>query len=151
VIVEFLDFQCPYCRVSHAHVQKLIADDPELKVVYRPIVLLDRGDSTVSRDAALMALAAAGQGRYAAFQDSVLTTNGRITQQSLVGSVRQARLNEVRTATDMRSDKVGAALRRNMELAGALGINGTPTYIVGDDIVIGADESALDAAIARLR
>jgi protein-disulfide isomerase len=150
VVVEFLDFRCPFCRSSHAHMKMLLKTNPELKIVYRPVVFLDReGSEPLSLQAALFAMAAAKQGRYTAFHDAVFTAPGRLSQETLVAAARQAGLAEAQTVRDSASEEIRQTLLQNMEFARSLSVSGTPSFVIGGEVIIGADLIRLDAAIAK--
>lgn len=150
VLVEFFDYACPYCRASHADVQRLIAEDKNLKVVYRDFPVL----SPASEEAAQASLAAATQGKYLAFHDRMFEGQGRVTREKVVATVRAAGLNEKATAKDMASPAVKAELAKNLELGRALGLTGTPSYVVGNQLLggaVGYDELKKAVAAARAK
>ena len=152
-LVEFFDFRCPYCRKSHSDLKQLIASDPNLKVVYRDLPILDQqGSEPLSRRAALMALAAARQGRYTEMHDAIFNVPGRVTQEKLVEAARKAGVDEKRLAKDMNDPALQQELNKNLQLGGNLGLSGTPTYIIGDQIISGAVSlDDLKDAIAKAR
>ena len=133
-LVEFFDYACPYCRAGHADVKRLIADDPKLRVVYRDFPVL----SEQSGEAALASLSAASQGRYAAFHDRMFEVPGKVAHERTIAMVRAAGLDEMRTARDLTNPALKAEVKKNLDLGRALGLTGTPTYIVGDKILSGA-------------
>jgi protein-disulfide isomerase len=148
VLVELFDYACPYCRTAHEDLQRLIRDDPGLKVVYRDFPVL----SAESEEAALASLAAARQGRYAAFHDALFESSGRLTRQRIIAAVRAAGMDEHQASRDMKSAELAAEIRKNQELARALGVTGTPTYLVGSRILAGAvGYDALKEAVAQAR
>ncbi len=147
-LVEFFDYACPYCRAAHADVKRLVAADPKLRVVYREFPVL----SEASGEAALAALSAARQGRYAAFHDRQFEVPGHVEHERTVALVRAAGLDERRTAADLADPKLKAEIRRNLDLGRALGLTGTPSFVVGDRILSGAvgyDRLAEAVAAAR--
>ncbi len=147
-LVEFFDYACPYCRAAHADIKRLIAADPKLRVVYRDFPVL----TPESGEAALAALAAARQGRYLPFHDRMFETDGKVTHERTVALVRAAGLDERRTAADLASPALKAEITKNLDLGRALGLTGTPTFIVGDRILSGAvGYDKLAAAIAAAR
>lgn len=149
VLVEFFDYACPYCRASKADVDRLIAEDKKLKVVYRDFAVL----GPASEEAAMASLSAARQGKYKAFHNAMFA-GGRPSHERIITTVRQARLNEVQTARDLSSSTLKAELQKNLELGRALGLTGTPAYVVGDRILSGAvgyDELKKAIAEARAR
>jgi protein-disulfide isomerase len=148
VLVEFFDYACPYCRSMNEDVGRLLKEDDKLKVVWRDFPVL----GPASEQAALASLSAARQGRYRAFHEALFSL-GRPTQESIIAAVRRARLNELQTARDMSGATMKAELRKNHELGRALGLTGTPAYVIGDRVLSGAvgyDElkKAIEAARA---
>lgn len=149
-LVEFFDYNCPYCRVSHPDVQRLLREDSKLRVVYRDFPVL----GPASEEAALASLSAAKQGRYVAFYNRSFEAPGRPNHERTIQMVRAAGLNEQQTASDMNSAGMKNEIKKNLELGRALGLTGTPSYVVGDKILSGAvgyDELKKAVAAARNR
>lgn len=147
VLVEFSDYACGYCRHSVADVEALIAANPDLKVVLREFPIL----SPQSADAARMALAAAEQGRFAAFHKTMFET-GRPSPQAIEQAARKAGMDLERARKVMASKKVEAELQRNQAIADKLGISGTPSWVIGEQAFSGAvGRDALAKAIADAR
>jgi protein-disulfide isomerase len=148
VVVEFFDFNCPYCRQGAADVAKLLEADARVKVVFRDFPVL----GPESEIAAMAALSAAQQGRYGPFYDRMFGTPGRATLEKVIATVRQAGLNENRAAADLQSKTLRAEIDRNLQLGRALGLTGTPSYIIGDRILSGAVGLAeMKKAVAEAR
>lgn len=137
VLVEFTDYNCPYCEKSLEDVQRLIASDPDLKVVIREWPIFE-GSDIASR----MALAAAMQGKYRAFHEAMF----RIGDPA--AAARAAGLDLTRAQADGASQAVNEELARNAELARSMGFNGTPAWIAGKQPIAGAvGFEALKAAL----
>ncbi len=140
VLVEFTDYNCPYCEASLKDVKRLVAEDPDLKVVIREWPIFE-GSDPVSR----MALAAGLQGKYSAFHDAMFATG------DLGAASKAAGLDMERAARDAASEAVSTEIARNLEYARALGFTGTPAWVAGDTPFGGAVgyeklKAALDAA-----
>ena len=131
-LVKFTDYGCTYCRASEADVQKLIAGDPNLRVVIREWPIFDG-----SEDAARMALAAARQGKYAAFYKAMFA-GGQPSPATVARAAEVAGLDVTRARADAATDAVAAELARNMQLARTLGFTGTPAWVAEGRIVEGA-------------
>lgn len=143
-LVEFTDYACGYCRHSVADVQALIAANPELRVVVRDLPIL----SDQSAAAARMALAAAEQGKYAAFHDAMFAA-GRPDPATIEAAARSAGLDLDRARRVAAEPRIEAELQRNLELASRLGFNGTPSWVAGNQMMSGAvGKDRLAAAIA---
>lgn len=147
VLVEFFDYACPYCRASVADVKRLLAEDKKLKVVWRDFPVLGEN----SHEAAMASLSAARQGRYQAFYDGMFAS-GRPDRASIIKAVRGAGLNEVQTGHDLDSAAFRTEISNNLELGRALGLTGTPSYVIGGQILNGAvGYDTLKAAVAKAR
>lgn len=139
VLVEFTDYNCPYCEASLKDVKRLIAENPDLKVVIREWPIFE-GSDTTSR----MALAAGLQGKYPAFHDAMFATG------DVAAAAKAAGLDMARAERDAVSDAVSAEIARNLDYARALGFSGTPAWIAGDQPFGGAiGYEKLKAAIAQ--
>lgn len=146
-LVEFTDYACTYCRQSVRDVEALIAANPDLRVVVRELPIL----SPESANAARMALAAAEQGKYAAFHNAMFAI-GRPDAQTIAAAARQAGLDMARAQKVYTDPKVEAELASNLELARQLGFNGTPAWVVGEAMLSGAvGQEELAKAIAAAR
>ncbi len=132
-LVEFTDFACGYCRRSVADLAQLTAANPDLRVVVHELPIL----TPESRDAAKMALVAAGQGRYAAFYTAMFTI-GHPDARSIAAAAKAAGLDMARAQTALADPRLDAAIDRNLDLARKLGISGTPTWVVGNSMLAGA-------------
>ena len=146
VLVEFLDFACGYCRRSVADIAQLTAANPNLRVVVHDLPIL----TPESRDAAKMALAAARQGRYAAFYAAMFGI-GRPDAGSIAAAAGTAGLDMARARADLADPRLDAAIDGNLALAQRLGVNGTPSWIIGNVMLngaVGADELARAIAAA---
>jgi protein-disulfide isomerase len=142
VLVQFFDYACPYCRDTNADVDRLLAEDPRLKVVWRELPVLGPN----SEAAANASLAAARQGRFRQFHERLFAL-GRPTE----GTLAQA-MAEAGVAAEPENPAAAAELRRNIELAREMEASGTPTFVVGNQVLQGAvGYEALKAAIAAAR
>lgn len=146
-LVEFTDYACGYCRQSVADVNALIAANPDLKVVIREYPIL----SAESVDAARMALAAAQQGKYAAFHDAMFAA-GQLTPATIEAAATQAGVNLATARQAIAAGQFEQQLQNNVYLAQSLGLNGTPSWIVGDRALNGAlGREVIGRAIAEAR
>jgi protein-disulfide isomerase len=146
-LVEFTDYNCGYCRSSVADVQKLIDSDSNIRVVIRELPIL----SATSRDAALWALAAAKQGKHKAFHDAMFS-GGRPDAQSIRAAASKAGMNLAAAEKFARSREAMAEVESNIAIMQQVGFGGTPTFIIGDQILEGAvGFDALKAAVTRAR
>ena len=146
-LVEFSDYACTYCRQSLADVQQLIAGNPDLRVVIREYPIL-RPESV---DAARMAMAAAQQGRFAAFHDAMYAL-GPPNKATIEQAARQAGVDLAAADRAIASGLYDSFLKANIALANRIGIDGTPGWVIGDRIIDGAvGSAALGDAVAEAR
>jgi len=144
-LVEYFDYNCGYCRASLPMIADLIKRDPKLRVVYRDLPIL----SDESRVAARASLLAAQQGKFQAFHDA-LYAGGPVSDASIQAAATKAGVS----LSGLQSPVITAGIAKNMQTAVKLGMNGTPSWVVGDRILSGAlpieeIEKAIAAARAR--
>ena len=132
-LVEFSDYACSFCRQSLEDVNRLIAANPDLKVVVREYPIL-RPESV---DAARMALAAARQGKFARFHEAMYRL-GPPNPASIEAAAREAGVDLAAARAAMDSGAFDPHLQGNAVLAQQLGISGTPGWVVGDQALNGA-------------
>ncbi len=147
-IVEFSDYQCPYCKRAHAAVKSVVAADGKVKVVYKDLPILGEA----SRIAALAALASRAQGKHLAFHDALMAYSGKIDRDKIMEIAGSVGLDVAQLQKAMDDPKLKQIIERNMTLASALGVRGTPAFVVGNQFVPGAvDADALKQLIADAR
>ena len=149
VLVEFTDFACGYCRASVPEVDALIAANPDLKVVVRELPII----APTSADAARWGLAAAEQGKYPAFHKAMFAA-GRTDAASIESAAKASGLDLDRARKFIADPRVDAELKNNIAMARQLGIDGTPSWVVGDQLLAGAvgrDELGKAIVAARKR
>jgi protein-disulfide isomerase len=142
-LVEYYDYNCGYCRASLPNIAALVKADPGVRVVYRELPVL----APSSHDAALASLAAAHAGRFAAFHDALYAA-GPVSAATIAAAAKQAGFTP--PSAPMPGDE--AAIIANMKTAAQLGMTGTPSWVVGDRVLIGAQTLAqLQEAVAAAR
>jgi protein-disulfide isomerase len=149
-LVEFFDYNCGYCKGALPAMLSLLDDDPKLKIVLKEWPILGPG----SVEAAHVAVAVRMQNeqKYLEFHRKLLGDPGAANKEKAFAAAQSADLDLSRLQHDMDSDEVRTTLDENVTLARALGINGTPGYVIGGDVVAGAvGLDALKTQIASLR
>lgn len=132
-LVEFFDYRCGYCRIMAEPMQTLIANDSRLRVVMKEFPILGPDSLLASR----AALAAHKQGGYEAMHWALLAEN-RIDEAVIRRLAAAQGLDVDRLLSDMEADAVADLIQDNILLAQGLGINGTPSFIIGDTVLPGA-------------
>ena len=133
-VVEFNDYQCPYCKRAHLAVKSTLASDGKVKLVIKDLPILGEP----SRIAALAALAARAQGKHLAFHNALMEYSGKIDRDKIMEIAASVGLDIARLQKDMDDPKLKQIIERNMALASALGVRGTPAFVVGNQFVPGA-------------
>jgi protein-disulfide isomerase len=147
-LVEFFDYNCQYCRRVAPTVVELEGDDPGLRLVYKEFPILGPG----SQFAARAALASRRQGKYVPFHNALMQATGQVTEESVMDVARTVGLDPEQLMADMQDPALQEAIARNLRLAEALGITGTPSFIIGEEVVPGAvDLGTLQRLIAHAR
>lgn len=147
-VVEFFDYNCPYCRRVAPTVTELEQADPDLRLVYKEFPILGPG----SQFAARAALASRRQGKYVAFHHALMQATEQVTEETVMEVARAVGLDLEQLRADMQEPAIQQAIARNLQLADALGITGTPSFIIGEEVVPGAvDLRTLQSLIARVR
>lgn len=147
-LVEFFDYNCSYCRRVAPVMLDAEKDDPNLRIVYKEFPILGPN----SQFAAKAALAAARQGKYLAFHKALMLAKGVADKGNVMKIAAKVGLDTKRLKADMEDPKIATAIKRNLELAQALRINGTPGFVVGDQFIRGAtDLQTLKSVIQSVR
>ena len=136
-IVEFFDYQCPFCKRLAPEVEKLIKTDSRVRVVYKEFPILD----PASAIAAKAALAAQAQDKYEAFHNALLadtTKEHELTEVHIVEVAKTVGIDVDRLKADMAKPELDAQIAANRQLAQSIGITGTPGLIIDDGLVPGA-------------
>ena len=147
-VIEFFDYNCPYCRKAGQTVQELLASDANVRVIYREWPILGEDSVFASR----AALAARAQGKYEEFHWALMNGEGRASEASILKLARHLDLDVEKLQADMTSPAVEAHIAQSSALARTLGFTGTPAFIVGDRTAPGmlsTDEITAMVAEAR--
>jgi protein-disulfide isomerase len=142
-LVEYFDYNCGYCRASLPILAALVKAEPHVRVVYRELPVLAES----SHAAALASLAAAHQGKFTAFHDALYAA-GPVSAASIAAAAQRTGVSV--PATPSPADE--AELADNVRMARQLGMSGTPSWVVGNRVLIGAQPlDQLQAAVAAAR
>ncbi|PSH62573.1 disulfide bond formation protein DsbA [Phyllobacterium brassicacearum] len=149
-IVEFFDYNCGYCKKALPDMDALLQSDPNLRFVMKEFPILG-ADSTRAHMVA-KAFKAVMPEKYLEFHRDLLGGEGRATEESAMAIAVKLGANETQIREKMKSPEVAAAFRDNYDLANSLSITGTPSYVVGNEVVPGAlGADALAERISQIR
>ena len=132
-IVEFFDYNCPYCKRVKPEIQALMAADPDIRLVYREWPILGEGSVFAAR----AALAARNQGKYEEFHWAMMGLQGRAEEASILNAAVEIGLDADKLRADMDAPEINEHIQTSMEVAAALGFNGTPSFVIGEALVPG--------------
>ena len=136
--VEFFDYNCGYCKRAMGDMLTLMKDDPKLKVVLKEFPVLGPGSVEAAQVAVAVRMQDKTGKKYLDFHQKLLGGRGQADKAHALAAAKDAGLDMARIEKDMQSPEVKSTLEENMKLAEALGLNGTPSYVIGSDVVVGA-------------
>jgi len=146
-IVEFFDYNCSYCQLASSWIQDALEQHPnDLRVVFRDYPILNSRTGT-SIEASEAALAAAKQGKFKDMHFALYGVSGGVTSEQIDQIARDAGVDVTQMRADMESSAYGELFADNMVLGEQIGIEGTPFFMVNDQIIAGADLEKLQAAL----
>ena len=137
IVVEFLDYNCPYCRKGSGDIAKLIASDPNVKVVFQEYPNL----SPTSEPVALIAVAAKRQGKYYQLHRALLDLKGPTTAARAIDVAGKLGLDVARLQLDAELPEVRKVVERSRAVAAKLGLEGTPMFLIGDHYIQGVPDN----------
>ncbi len=151
-LVEFFDYNCGYCKRAVADMLTLLAGDKKLRVVLKEFPVLGPRSVDLAKVAAAVRMQDAQGGKYQAFHEKLLASREPVSLDKALAVAQDLGLDRGRLEQDMASDETRATLQESARLAAALHISGTPTFVVGDKVLVGAvGLEALKASIASQR
>jgi protein-disulfide isomerase len=151
-LVEFFDYNCGYCKRALVDLLGLMESDPKLKVVLKEYPILGPDSVEAARVAVAVRMQDASGARYLAFHRNLLENRGHNDKARALAAAREAGLDVARLERDLASEEVKKSLDESTRLGKALAINGTPGYVVGDRVIIGAlGEDMLKESVAAAR
>jgi len=136
--VEFFDYNCGYCKRAMADMFDLMKNDPKLKVVLKEFPVLGPGSVEAARVAVAVRMQDKTGKKYMEFHQKLLGGRGQADKARALAVAKEVGLDMARLERDMASDEVRVTLTESLGLAEKLGLNGTPSYVIGDGVVIGA-------------
>ena len=136
--VEFFDYNCGYCKRAMSDMLTLMKDDPKLKVVLKEFPVLGPGSVEAAQVAVAVRMQDKGGKKYLEFHQKLLGGRGQADKAHALAVAKDIGMDMTRLEKDLTSPEVKSTLEESFKLAEALGLNGTPSYVIGSDVVIGA-------------
>ncbi len=135
-IVEFSDYNCPYCKRAFNAVTKLLDSDKKVRVILKEFPIFGERSEAAAR----VAIAAKNQGKYFEMHAALLQNRGQNNEQTALRLAERIGLDVEKLREDMNSEETTKIIRETRELGNKLGIQGTPFYLVGDRTIPGAPD-----------
>ena len=136
--VEFFDYNCGYCKRALSDMMELMKSDPKLKVVLKEFPVLGQGSVEAAQVAVAVRMQDPSGKKYLDFHQRLLLGRGQADKARALAAARDAGADMARLEKDLKSDEIRATLDESLKLAEALGLNGTPSYVIGENVVVGA-------------
>jgi len=133
-LVEMFDYNCHFCREALPDLATLIAEDPNLKVVLKEFPILSDESIDAARIGVLVSEADVD---YWSFHQKLFTSRGQVSLKTALDAAKDLGLNPVELQLEAMTPRVSAIIEKSYALARQLNISGTPTYIIGDEIIPG--------------
>ena len=135
-IVEFYDYNCGFCKRAFEDMQKLTAQDPELRFVLKEFPIL--GPDSQKAHQVSQAFHRLMPEKYGEFHNALMTGHGRASEATAIKVAVDLGADEAKLREEMKSPDITEVFNKTYELANKLSITGTPSYVVGNEVVFGA-------------
>lgn len=148
-LVEFFDYNCGYCRNAVPDMATLLAEDPDLRIILKEFPILSNESIDAARVGVLVGETDAD---YWSFHEALFSARGKVDKAAALAAAQELGLSPVSLEIQMGDERVAKAIQSSYAIAQALGISGTPTYIIGNEIIPGAiGVEGLRERIANMR
>ena len=137
-MVEFFDYNCGYCKKALDDMMTLMKNDPNLRIVLKEMPVLSQGSMEAAQVAAALAMQDKSGKRYLDFHQKLLTGRGQVDKARALAVAKEAGADMTRLEKDMTGPEVKTALEESFKLAEAFNIQGTPSYVIGNEVLVGA-------------
>lgn len=134
-LVEFFDYNCGYCRNAVPDMAQLLAEDPNLRVILKEFPILSNESIDAARVGVLVGETDAD---YWSFHEALFSARGKVDKATALAAAQELGLSPVSLEIQMGDERVAKSIQSSYAIAQALGISGTPTYIIGNEIIPGA-------------
>src|SRR6476661_6746361 len=136
--VEFFDYNCGYCKRAMMDMMELMKSDPKLKIVLKEFPVLSAGSVEAAQVGVAVRMQDPSGKKYLDFHQKLLGGRGAADKARAMAAAKEAGLDMAKLEKDLASPEAKATIEENFKLAEAMGMNGTPSYVIGKQVVIGA-------------
>ena len=150
-IVEFFDYNCGYCKKAQTTVEKLLKEDKKIRFIYKEFPIL--GNASVELSKVAIAVNMTSPSSYPKFHDALMKSSAKNTEDAIKVAVEiGVNKDQLKKTLDSKKTEIDAVIASNHELGGTIGINGTPGFVIGEELIPGAvDIGTIKQKIAELR
>ena len=137
-MVEFFDYNCGYCKRALSDMLEMLKADPKLRVVLKEFPVLGEGSVEAARIAVAARMQDASGQKYLEFHQKLLNNRGAVGRAQALAAAKDAGFDMARLEKDVAGEEPKATIEESFKLADALGLSGTPSYVIGPQVVVGA-------------
>jgi protein-disulfide isomerase len=137
-LVEFFDYNCHFCKGALPALMQLMKDDGKLRVVLKEFPVLGPGSVEAAKVAVAVRMQDKSGKKYLDFHQKLLGGRGQADKARALAVAKEVGMDMTRLEKDIGGEEVRVSLEESLKLAETLGLNGTPSYVVGNDVVVGA-------------
>ncbi|MES2677324.1 MAG: DsbA family protein [Pseudomonadota bacterium] len=150
-LVEFFDYNCGYCKKAQITVEDLIKQDKKVRIIFKELPIL--GASSVELSKVAIAVNMVSADSYLSFHNALMKGSARTREDALaIAKNLNIDVQKVEKTLESKKSEIEAQIKVNQELAASIGINGTPAFVIGENLVPGAlDVASLKEKIAAER
>jgi protein-disulfide isomerase len=136
-MVEFFDYNCPHCKDAVPDMVNLLNKDHNLKFVLKEFPILAQGSVDAAHVAVAVRMQDPSGAKYLAFHQRLFSTRGMVDQARALEVAKDVGCDMARIGKDMNSPEVQTTIDEDMKLADAIGVDGTPSYVIGNQLIVG--------------
>ncbi len=136
-IVEFFDYNCGYCKKSNATIETVIKDDGKVRVIYKEFPILGPSSEEISTIA--LAVHLSEPALYKKFHDALMNSNAASKEEAMkVAKNVGVNTSKLESTIKSQKDKISAIINKNRSLGASIGVQGTPGFVIGEELIPGA-------------
>lgn len=135
-LVEFFDYNCGYCKRALSDTLAMLESEKDVRIVLKEFPILGPGSVEAARVAVAVNLVAPD--KYIGFHKALLGAKGHADEAAALDAVDEAGVDVDAVKAKMKDPEVASTLEEVYTMANRLGLSGTPTYVIGDEVVFGA-------------
>ncbi len=150
VLVDFFDYNCGYCKMSYSYIENLIKEHPDLRVIIKDLPIL--GTDSMAAHTVAYVFRKQFPEKYPQFHKALLTSKSRVNETKAIKIAVSLGADEKKLRNAIKDSNLQNSFKENIQIASTLNITGTPSYIIGDKVFIGAvDQNILKEAIENIQ